>query len=62
MGNKLIRLGCILPPCLFNLYAERLIKKTGLDLDEIGVKIAGKNIHNLRCADNTTLPAEHIRT
>ena len=45
-------------PCLFNLYAEYIIKNTGLDEAQAGIKIAGTNINNLRYADNTTLMAE----
>ena len=50
--------GCILSPCLFNLYAEYIIRKTGLEEAQAGIKIAGRNIKNLRCADDTTLSAE----
>ena len=50
--------GCILSPCLFNLYAEYITRKAGLDEAQTGVKIAGRNINNLRYADNTTLMAE----
>ena len=45
-------------PCLFNLYAEYIIRNTGLDEAQAGIKIAGKNINNLRFADDTTLMAE----
>ena len=45
-------------PCLFNLYAEYVIKNTGLDEAQAGIKIAGRNINNLRYADDTTLMAE----
>ena len=44
-----------MPPCLFNLYAEYIIKNTGLDEAQAGIKIAGTNINNLRYADDTTL-------
>ena len=44
--------------CLFNLYAEYIIRNTGLDEAQAGIKIAGRNINNLRCADDTTLMAE----
>ena len=50
--------GCILSPCLFNLYAEYLIRNTGLKEAQAGIKIAGRNINNLRYADDTTLMAE----
>ena len=50
--------GCILSPCLFNLYAEYIIRNAGLDEGQAGIKIAGRNINNLRYADNTTLKAE----
>ena len=49
--------GCVLP-CLFNLYAEYLMRDTGLDETQAGIKIAGRNINNLRYADDTTLMAE----
>ena len=50
--------GCILSPCLFNLYAVYILRNTGLDEEQAGVKIAGRNINNLRYADDTTLMAE----
>ena len=50
--------GCILSPCLFNLYAEYIMRNTGLDEAQAGIKIAGRNISNLRYADDTTLMAE----
>ena len=50
--------GCILSPCLFNLYAEYIIQNAGLDEAQTGVKIAGRNINNLIYADDTTLMAE----
>ena len=50
--------GCILSPCLFNLYAEYIMRNTGLDEAQAGIKIARKNIHNLRYAVNTTLMAD----
>ena len=53
-----IRQGCILSPCLFNLYAEYIMRNTGLEEAQAGIKIAGRNINNLRCADDTTLLAE----
>ena len=50
--------GCILSPCLFNLYAEYIMKNAGLEEAKAGIKIAGRNINNLRYADDTTLMAE----
>ena len=50
--------GCILSPCLFNLYAEYIISKAGMDESQAGIKIARRNINNLRYADDTTLRAE----
>ena len=50
--------GCILSPCLFNLYAEHITRNTGLEEAQAGIKIAGRNIYNLRYADDTTLMAE----
>ena len=50
--------GCILSPCLFNLYAEYIMRYAGLDEAHAGIKIAGRNINNLRYADDTTLMAE----
>ena len=50
--------GCILSPCLFNLYAEHIMQNARLDEAESGIKIAGRNINNLRYADDTTLVAE----
>ena len=50
--------GCILSPCLFNLYAEYTMRNTGLEEAQAGIKIAGRNINNLRYADDTTLVAE----
>ena len=49
---------CILSPCLFNLYAEYIMRNTRLDEAQAGIKIAGRNINNLRYADDTTLMAE----
>ena len=49
---------CILSPCLFNLYAEYIMRNVSLDESQAGIKIAGRNIHNLRHADVTTLMAE----
>ena len=50
--------GCILLPCLFNLYAEYIMRNAGLDEAQLGIKIAGRNINNLRYADDTTLMEE----
>ena len=50
--------GCILSPCLFNLYAEYIMRSAGLDEAQAGIKIAGRNVNNLRYADDTTLKAE----
>ena len=50
--------GCILSPCLFNLYAEYIMRNAGLEEIQTGIKIAGRNINNLRYADDTTLMAE----
>ena len=50
--------GCILPPCLFNLYTEYIVRNAGLQEAQAGIKIAGRNINNLRYADDTTLMAE----
>ena len=51
--------GCILSPCLFNFYAEYIMRKTGLEEAQAGIKISGRNINNLRYADDTTLMAEN---
>ena len=56
--GKGVRQGCILSPCLFNLYAEYIMRNAGLDEAQAGIKIAGRNINNLRYADDTTLMAE----
>ena len=56
-GNR-VRQGCILSPCLFNLYAKYIMRNTGLDEAQAGIKIARRNINNLRYADDTTLRAE----
>ena len=50
--------GCILSPCLFNLYAEYITRNTGLEETQAGIKMAGRNLNNLRYADDTTLMAE----
>jgi len=56
--GKGVHQGCILSPCLFNLYAEYIMINTGLEEAQAGIKIAGRNINNLRYADDTTLMAE----
>ena len=56
--GKGVRQGCILSPCLFNLYAEYIMKNAGLEETQAGIKIAGRNINNVRYADDTTLMAE----
>ena len=50
--------GCILSPCLFNLYAEYIMRNAGLEEARAGIRIAGRKIHNLRYADDTTLMVE----
>ena len=56
--GKGARQGCILSPCLFNVYAEYIMRNAGLEEAQAGIKIAGRNINNLRYADDTTLMAE----
>ena len=56
--GKGVRQGCILSPCLFNLYAEDIIRNPGLEEAQAGIKIARRNINNLRYTDDTTLLAE----
>ena len=56
--GKGVRQGCILSPCLFNLHAEYIMRNSGLDEAQAGIKIAGRNINNLRYADDTTFMAE----
>ena len=56
--GKGVRQGCILSPCLFNFYAEYLMINAGLEETQAGIKIAGRNINNLRYADDTSLMAE----
>ena len=51
--------GCILSPCLFNLYAEYIMRNAGLEETQAGIKVAGRNINHLRYADDTTLMAEN---
>ena len=55
--GKGVHQGCILSPCLFNLYAEYIMRNAGLEETQAGIKIAGRNINNLRYADDTTLMA-----
>ena len=60
-GSKIgqgVRQGCILSPCLFNLYAEYIMRNTGLEEAQAGIKLAGRNINNRRYADDATLMAE----
>ena len=56
--GKGVHQGCILSPCLFNLYAEYIMKNAGLEETQAGIKIARRNINNLRYADDTTLKPE----
>ena len=56
--GKGVHQGCILSPCLFNFYAEYIMRNAELDEAQAGVKITGRNINNLRYADDTTLKAE----
>ena len=56
--GKGVRQGCILSPCLFDLYAEYIMRNAGPDKAQAGIKIAGRNINNLRYANDTTLMAE----
>ena len=56
--GKGVRQGCILSPCLFNFYAEYIMRNAGLEETQAGIKIARRNINNLRYADDTTLMAE----
>ena len=56
--GKGVRQGCILSPCLVNFYAEYIMRNAGLEEAQAGIKIAGRNINNLRYADDTTLMAE----
>ena len=53
-----VRQDCILSPCLFNLYAEYIMRNAGLEETQAGIRIARRHVNNLRCADDTTLMAE----
>ena len=57
--GKGVRQGCVLSPCLFNLYAKYIMRNAGLDGAQAGIEIAERNINNLRYADDTTLVAEN---
>ena len=56
--GKGVHQACILPPCLFNLFADYIMRNVGLDEAQAGIKIAGRTINNLRYAGDTTLMAE----
>ena len=56
--RKGVHQGCILSPCLFNFYAEYIMRKSGLEKAQAGIKTAGRNINNLRYTDDTTLMTE----
>ena len=58
IGKGVVRQGCILSPCLFNLYAEYIMRNAGLKEAQAGIKTAGRNTNNLRYSDDTTLMAE----
>ena len=58
--RKRVYQGCILSPCLYNFYAEYIIRNAGLDEAQAGIKIAGRNINNLRYADETALMVEEL--
>ena len=57
--GKRVCQGCILSPCLFNLYVEYIMRNAGVEETQAGIKISGRNINNLRYADDTTLMAEN---
>ena len=59
--GKGVHQGCVLSPCLFNLYAKYIMRNTGLEEAQAGIKIAGRNINNLRYADDTTHMAKAKR-
>ena len=56
--GKAVCQGCILSPCLYNVYAEYIMRNSGLEEAQAGIKITGRNVNNLRYADDTTLMAE----
>ena len=56
--GKGVHQGCLVSPCLFNFYAENIMRNTGLEETQVGIKIAGRNTNNLRCTDDITLMAE----
>ena len=56
--GKAVHQGCLLPPCLFNLYTEYIMRNSGLEAAQAGIKIAGRTINNFRYEDDTTLMAE----
>ena len=58
--GKGVHLDCILSPCLFNLYAEYIMRNVGVDESQAGIKIARRNINNHRYADDTTIMAERV--
>ena len=58
MVHVLLKPGCILSPCLFNLYMEYIMRNAGLEEAQAGIKVAGRNINNLRYADDTTIKKE----
>ena len=60
LGKEFISQGCIFSPCLFNLYAEYIMQNARLEETQAGIKIARRNINNLRYADDTTLMAESL--
>ena len=59
--GKGVSQGCILSPCLFNLYAEYIMQNAGLHEAQAGIKIAGRNINNLRCTDDTILLGQKVK-
>ena len=58
--GKRVHQGCLLSPCLFNLYAEYIMRNDGLDEAQAGIKFAGRNINNLRYADDTTFMVKYL--